>query len=260
MKRIQLFEFEDQSWFPHFFRQAITRLLKVVHRMLGTEHKVAKLLLKIHRQHPFSNILDLCSGSGGPMPGVLNLVRTQTQDPNLKLTLSDLYPDLNAAEEYNNSDDDIEYKTEPMDAASAQSGTNTLHTMICSFHHMPRDNARKILKNAIQNRQPLFIFELSDNSSPKWLWWTAFPVNIIASLFITLKVRPLPLYQILFTYLIPVIPLCYAWDGAVSNARTYTLEDIDILLEGLHDDRFEWTKGTLPGRMPSLFLYGLPKR
>lgn len=76
--------------------------------------------------------------------------------------------------------------------------------------------------------------------------------------FITPFVRPLNWKQILFTYLIPVIPIFFAWDGAVSNARTYTLDDLDILLEGLETEDYKWEKGRITGKAKKLYLLGTP--
>ena len=64
--------------------------------------------------------------------------------------------------------------------------------------------------------------------------------------------------QIIFTYLIPILPFGFAWDGAVSNARTYTLSDLDELLVGLKDDGYIWEKGIVEGKIPSMYLIGKP--
>lgn len=130
--------------------------------------------------------------------------------------------------------------------------------MISSFHHMKPDNARKILENAEKARQPILIFEISDNNPPVFLWWIAIPINFIMALFITPWVRPMSWKQLFFTYLIPIIPLCFAWDGAVSNARTYTLDDLDELLEGLSSESYKWEKGKIKGKTNQLYLIGKP--
>ncbi|MGK3992737.1 hypothetical protein [Sorangium sp. So ce1024] len=52
--------------------------------------------------------------------------------------------------------------------------------------------------------------------------------------------------------------VCFAWDGAASNARTYTLTDLDELLEGLSDEGYRWEKGVIRGRGTKLYLLGLP--
>ncbi len=261
MKRIQLFEFEDQSWFPSVFRTAITRLLNLIHRLIKTEDKVSGLLLPLLTNLQVNQVIDLCSGSGGCMPGVIKKIREHPDMNHVSLELTDLYPDLRTAEKYNDpsSTSEISYKVNKIDATQIKPRSKSLCTMICSFHHMNQEQARTILQNAYRHKQPILIYEISENSAPLWLSWTAIPINIILCFFLTLGVRPLTLPQVLFTYLIPVIPLFYAWDGAVSNARTYGLGDLDILLDGLSDDSYEWKKGLLEGRIPGLYLIGKPK-
>ena len=46
-------------------------------------------------------------------------------------------------------------------------------------------------------------------------------------------VKPLTWRQIVFTYLIPIIPICYAWDGQASLPRMYTMDDVEVLLPGI---------------------------
>ena len=58
----------------------------------------------------------------------------------------------------------------------------------------------------------------------------------------------------------PVIPLCFAWDGAVSNARTYTLDDLDQLLAGLETEDYTWEKGRITDQAKKLYLLGLPQQ
>ncbi len=81
----------------------------------------------------------------------------------------------------------------------------------------------------------------------------------LLAFFLTPFARPLTWRQLVFTYLLPVIPLCFAWDGAVSNARTYTLEDLDHLLAGLETDDYKWEKGRITGKARKLYLLGLPR-
>ena len=62
-------------------------------------------------------------------------------------------------------------------------------------------------------------------------------------LFMTPFVKPLTWRQIVFTYLIPIIPICYAWDGQASMPRMYALKDLDHMLEGLGSGNYTWQKG-----------------
>ncbi len=74
-------------------------------------------------------------------------------------------------------------------------------------------------------------------------------------------VKPLTWRQIVFTYLIPIIPICYAWDGQASLPRMYSLKDLDHLLEGLGSENYIWLKDQLKkrnGKKQGTYLVGLP--
>jgi hypothetical protein len=260
MKRIHLFEFEDFSWFPSWLRACLTRMMVVMHNMLKTSDEMADLVYRGLKHTDTNQIIDLCSGNGGPMPKVLEILKDKHRLDQAKLLMTDLYPNREDAARINREKENaISYLTESVDAAAVGAEKRGLRTMVGSLHHMKPEIARKILKDAQDNRQPFLSFEISDNSFPKALWWVAFPINIIMSLVVSLMARPLTIQQIIFTYLIPVIPLTFAWDGAVSNARTYTLEDMDLLLEGLESDDYQWEKGVIAGKSKKVYLLGLPK-
>lgn len=126
-------------------------------------------------------------------------------------------------------------------------------------------NAKKILQSARQNRQPILIYEIAKNNIPTLLWWLLLPLSlvilIVMSWVMTLLVRPLSFTQIFFTYLIPIIPIIYAWDGQASLMRTYTFADIKSLL-GEEDKDYQWTLGDAKkanGRKMGYYIMGYPK-
>ena len=256
MKRLHLFEFEDFQWFPNFLRDCLTRYIIAIHKLLGSKSELAELIKKAlpYAKNPI--IYDLCSGAGGPMEGVYQDLK---QDhPDLKLQLSDLYPNDRKMLEVNGKQDGITYKSHPVDATNFNTEKPGLRTMICSLHHMRPEVAKQILSNAQKAKEPFLAFEISDNSQPKAIWWIAIPINIIMVLFLTPMVRPFTLTQFIFTYLIPILPLVIAWDGAVSNARTYTLSDLDLLLSEIKTEGYTWEKGTIKGKAKKIYLMGIP--
>ncbi|MAO64575.1 MAG: hypothetical protein CL666_06220 [Balneola sp.] len=260
MKRIHLFEIEDLAWFPGWLRSCMTRLIIVMHRLVGTEKKVAELLNRLIEQTGKSTIVDYCSGSGGPMPDVLQRLKTTYGKDHINLVLSDLYPDNNSINTFNEGSElPIKYLTKPVDVTNSDLNMDGIRTMIGSFHHFKPKEARQILTNAQKAKQPILIFELSDNSTPIFLWWIAVPINFIMALCITPWAQPMTWKQLVFTYLIPIIPLCFAWDGAVSNVRTYTLDDLDELLEGHPDENYSWETGKFEGKTNQIYVLGYPK-
>jgi hypothetical protein len=259
MKRIHLFEFEDFAWFPNWIRVCLTRLMVVMHRLLGTNQELADLVGKGLEFSSRPSIIDLCSGSGGAMIGVAKTLKEDYQIKNLTLTLTDLFPNKELASKINQDNSgNIAYRSTSVDATNVPSDLIGLRTMVCSFHHMKPATARSILENVKDRKQLICIYEISDNSFPIFLWWIVLPLNFIMAFLITPFVRPLTWKQVLFTYLIPIIPFFFAWDGAVSNARTYTLEDLDVLLKGLETEDYEWEKGRITGMTKKIYILGTP--
>lgn len=260
MKRIHLFEIEDQAWFPNWLRICLTRLIVVMHKLLKTKDQLSELVARALKESKQDKILDLCSGSGGPMPEVMDELATKYSLPNVSLSLSDLYPNTKAVKRYQeDGNNKINYIAEPVDATKISKDQEGLRTIICGFHHMPPKVAKDILTTAHRDKQAILIYEISDNAPPFIALIISIPITFIMCLFVTLAVRPMTWQQLVFTYLIPIIPLAFAWDGAISNVRTYTLKDMDELLEGLDSDDYSWEKGALGKSPKKLYLLGMPK-
>lgn len=264
MKRIQLFEFEDFKWLPCSIRSSMTRLIVIVHHLMDTKTVLASLIQDIQKQHPFEQIVDLGSGSGGIMPAVMKALNTEDQTP-YQLLLTDLHPSTDYQAMVAQQDNPhIQYQATPLDATQLQTAPKGLKTMICSFHHLPPEAARSVLHSAQDHRQPLLIYEISENKIPTLIWWLLLPLSLvltsITALLFTPFVRSLTWQQLVFTYLIPVVPLLYAWDGQASYVRTYTTADLHQLI-GPAVEGYTWTITTAAnnkGRAVGYSIMGIP--
>ena len=193
------------------------------------------------------------------MVDVFHILKKEPGFDRLKLILTDLYPNAELASHINKHDvSGITYQMSPVNAKDVSKELCGLRTMVGSFHHMNPNMARTILINAKESKQPICIYEISDNSLPVFLWWISLPIIFFMAFFITPFVKPLSLKQIFFTYVMPVIPFFFAWDGAVSNARTYTLKDMCFLIESLDSADYTWEMGVIPGIAKKLYLLGIP--
>ena len=267
MKRIQLFEFEDFGWFPTWLRACMTNLIVILQKMLGVPDLLAHLIADILKERNLNTIVDLGSGSGGAMPEVLRSIHRIKGLEGVTLTMTDLFPSPEMLKKYNaNTSDKIGYLGTSVDATNIAKAPKGLKTMVNSFHHMPPKKARAILKSAQGTNQPLLVYEMGDNNIPLLVWWLLLPISlvvlIIMVLFMTPFVKPLTWRQIVFTYLIPIIPICYAWDGQASLPRIYTLEDLDLLLDGSGTENYVWEKGYAKkknGKKQGTYLLGLPQ-
>ncbi|HXM61951.1 MAG TPA: hypothetical protein VN950_13935, partial [Terriglobales bacterium] len=75
-------------------------------------------------------------------------------------------------------------------------------------------------------------------------------------------IRPFRWSRLLWTYLIPVIPLVLLFDGVVSCLRTYRPQELREMVEKLKPPscQYQWEIGELAGgKMPVTYLIGYPK-
>lgn len=264
MKRIQLFEFEDQAWFPDKIRISMTRLIMVLHKMTGLSPVIKKELDDMIEKTGMNTIVDIGSGAGGAMEDVYHLYNSE--NGNVKFLLTDLYPNKKTIERINKQyGENLRYHKDSVNASDLKNTPSGIKTMLNSFHHMPQKVAKDILRSAKENNQPIMIYEMAENKIPLLVWWLFLPLSLVILVlmvfFMTPFVRPLKIEQILLTYIIPVIPICYAWDGQASLPRIYTLNDIDELLEGLNSDNYIWEKGpaiNAKGKKQGYYIKGYP--
>lgn len=263
MKRVHVLELEDLSGFPSWLRACMTNVLAALAAAIGVVPVLGALVSRALEENGLDAVVDLGSGAGGVMPSVMENVR-EASATNATLTLTDLYPNDDAVARFE-ADPNVTYARESVDATDLANAPAGLKTMINCFHHMRPAQARAILASAQASGQPLLIYEMGENKLPFVVWVLLLPLTLpivyLSCLVLTLRVRPLTFRQLFFTYVIPLVPLCYAWDGQASMPRLYTFEDMDELLEGLPTDGYRWEKGvakTDKGRALGTYLLGRP--
>lgn len=248
-------------------RRAITRLIAVLMKMTSAYQVISTTIENHFSKIPDDTITDLGSGAGSTMPNMLKKLKEKPIFKNTKLILTDLYPNAEAITFYNNpAYTDITYKAESVNAVEMNSEMPGLKTMINSFHHLNENDAYSLLSNAQKNNQSVFIYEMTDNKLPLFLWWLFLPVSLVILfvmvLFMTPFARPLTWYQLLFTYVIPLIPVFYAWDGQASMPRIYGLKDLKFMTEKLKNDSdtgnaYTWHYGAVS--KGGIYLAGVPE-
>ena len=267
MRRIQLLEFEDFKWFPTIWRSTMTKLIVVIHKILGTKEVITDLLLYTREKYDFSKIVDMGSGSGGAMPEVIDHFNKENPNSKVELLLTDLHPNSKFVQSFNEEKrDNISYCTFPLDASNLAKTPKGLKMMVNSFHHMPPNIARKILSTAQSNNQPILIYEMGENILPIWVWVLTLPLGLpivaLTSILMLPFIKPLKFTDILFTWIIPLIPIFYAWDGQASSPRTYTLEDINEELLPKVENNYIWEikhAKKRNGKKLGYYILGIPK-
>ncbi|MDN5216108.1 hypothetical protein QQ020_28810 [Fulvivirgaceae bacterium BMA12] len=250
MARIHLFEFEDLQWFPTFLRNYGTDFLQFLANKTKMYKPVIPLLEKAIQKSGNYQIVDLGSGGGGGLLW-LNEALKETY-PELKILLTDYYPNIAAFEYTKNQADNFEYISTPVDARDVPSTLNGLRTQFLSLHHFQPRDAGKILQNAVNSGNPIAVFEAQERSFLSLLAMFFSPISV---LFTTPFIRPFKFGRILFTYFIPIVPLFVLWDGIVSSLRTYSVEEMKKLISNVENqDDFDWETGRIKSG-PGVILY-----
>src|SRR5260370_17264832 len=67
LRRRQLFEFHECAWFPQSLKNAITEVLRVMCYELRVHDVILPLIEDILNRTKAKQVVDLCSGAGGPI-------------------------------------------------------------------------------------------------------------------------------------------------------------------------------------------------
>jgi len=259
MARSHLFEFEDQPWFPDLIRTAMTAYMRVVADFGGHAARVAPILQRAIDRSGATEIVDLGSGGGGPTVGSFHLLHRRR--PDLRLTLTDLHPNIGSLGRAADAlPDAIRVADSPVDATAVPATLKGLRTLMNVLHHLRPAQAQAVLGSAVQARQPIVVVELLRRHPLAIL---ACCLSFVPLLLSIPFLRPFRWSWLLWSYLVPVIPLAGVWDGVVSSLRIYSEEELRGLVASLEgSDSYDWEFGALdlaPSPVPGNYLIGTPR-
>lgn len=255
MRRLQLFEFTDLPRCPEPVRRLVTDYLRFVLRLLRLYEPMASLLLGLIRCTGADRLVDLCSGTSGPILPILRCL--QREGVSLRVLLTDRFPSLPAfAAAAREAPCSVDYVHDPVDATCVPAELTGVRTLFEGLHHFPPAQARAILADATRCGVPIAVFEVTARDL----------VSILGSfllipgvLLITPFIRPLTWWRLVLTYLLPAAPLVIFWDALVSSLRSYTVAELRALTEGLPGPPYLWEVGRVRRLgLPVTYLLGRP--
>jgi len=204
-------------------------------------------------------ILDLCSGSGGAMPLIIEELEKRGYD--VRATLTDLHPNQNSAlNPLTAPPPGIVWLAEPVDATCVPTKLKGVRTMFSAFHHFRPEKAKAILRDAFESRDAICIFESGSGTLLGLSMALGVPFGV---LLLMPFARPFRWGYLVFTYLIPLVPLILLWDVIVSFLRLYSPEQMKKFTEDLQAPDYVWEIGRIqvrgiPGGLP--YLIGWPSQ
>ncbi|MGJ8656392.1 MAG: hypothetical protein ACSHX6_08070 [Akkermansiaceae bacterium] len=257
MKRFHLFEFEDLVWFPANLRNYVTDFLRTVSEKFGMFDPVVPQLIALMEQSKFSNIVDMATGAGGQWRTLLPQILEENK--NVRLTLTDKFPNEEALKDIGEQFADVaEIDLRSIDAVEVPQDLEGIRTMFLSLHHFKPKEVEQIFKNAVESGAPIAIFEAQRRDIEHVV---RFSLSPIAVLLLTPFIRPISIWRLVFTYLIPVVPFVVFWDGVVSVFRTYSNEELEQIAKSVDPkNEFLWTSELiLKGQQKIQMFTGCPR-
>lgn len=248
MRRFQLVEIHELPWCPRVLRDGLTDFLNIsIDR--GDYYRPARgPLFEAIAESRSTHVTDLCSGGGGAWSHW-----AAKQLSPVPVTLTDKFPNQDARERC--AELGLRYYAQSVDATAVPKELSGFRTIFTAFHHFGPTMATAILQDAIRLRQPIAVCEFTHRSMLGVLFML---LSLPAVWIETPRMNPLGWRKLLFTYLIPLIPLLVTIDGIVSCLRTYTIEELKAMA-GNNDYRWRAGYGRVKGwPLPVTFFIGYP--
>lgn len=250
MKRLHLFEFEDQPWLPAVLRDLLTDQLQ--HEAWAVYRPIAPRLARALRRARCTHLVDLCSGAGGPVLALREAIEREIGAP-ITVELTDRFPNRAAfARAGDHAPGRVACRATPVDARRVPAELTGFRTLFSAFHHFRPDEAAAILQDAVDRGAPIGIFERTVRVPHAPLYMARAALRVWARTAIDLPVTPA---RLLFGCLVPIVPWIYFVDASVSHWRTYTPEELLAMTKRLRGARHRWELGREGG---VTFLIGIP--
>jgi hypothetical protein len=243
LPRAHLFEFNDSAWVPLALRETIVEALS---RTLVWGRVLEGLVAPFERfleETGAREVLDLCSGAGGPAAILAEEIARAGGTPP-RFLLTDLHPHAAAWKALKDARPScIDYVEEPVDATRipAGLGEGRARVIINALHHFPEGLAGAILRGACADSPGVFVVEGFERNP---LRFAAFARAGVPALYANPLLSPRrKLAKAMITWATPIALAASAWDGFVSTLRVYTEADLREMVAPL-GDAFRWTYGT----------------
>jgi len=245
VKRIRLFEWEDQPWLPAALRDCVTDHLRFTFGAPGAgnlRETIARIVGPPLGRSMADRIVDVCSGGGGPLPAVLPLLERDLGRP-IGATLTDRFPNRRAFERAEEeSGGRIRGELASISAWDVPPSLGPFETLFTAFHHFDPDDAQAILADAARKRRTIVVVEPFRRREALLVGLGGFLRGVI----LTPRVGRMTLARALWTYPVPISAAVLGWDGFVSCLRAYSADEMLSLARGAASDGYVWSAGVEP--------------
>lgn len=246
------YEIEDQKWLPSVIREGMTDYLRFLFSVFNLYHPVIPLLRKALEKERSSCVIDLCSGSGG----AIERIAEELQKSGIFVTfvLTDLYPNIQSYGYLSQkTSSSVSYINQPVNATQVPKSLLGFRTLFSGIHHFQPAMIKDILCDAVKSKSGIAIFDGGDKSI--WMIILILIFHPIAILLFSPFFRPFRWSRLVFTYVIPLIPLFTVWDGVMSILSLYSPVQLLRLAEKTDAGAYKWQAGKVSNRFGLSITY-----
>lgn len=258
LRRVHLFEIHEQAWLPDSLRDAVTDILQWILNLTKIYVAVEPRLRAALKRSRASHVVDLCSGAGGPWLWMQE--RLASQKTPVDVWLTDKYPNETASRTIQKrTNRGLQYYLSPVEATRIPRDLQGFRTLFTAFHHFPPEEARALVRQAVEHREGIAIFELPRRSITAVVGCFLF---LLGAFLAVPLMRPFRWSRLFWTYLIPLAPLILCFDGLVSCLRAYSLTELSEIAQIHAAQGYQWQFGEEQRGKFSLkvtYLVGFPE-
>jgi hypothetical protein len=229
-RRRHLVEIHEQPWCPRSLRDGVTDAVGFFSAVGRPFEVVKNELLRAIRESGAEQVVDLCSGAGGPWLALERALDSST----VRVVLTDLHPNEEAFRRAGGDGKGrIQPHPEPVDARAVPAHLGGFRTLFTSFHHFRPTEARRIIEDAVRTGRGIAVFEAQERRLGAMLFFLLYiPLTLVA----VPLMRPFRWSRLFWTYAIPALPLVLTFDAIVSCLRTYTPEELQQMADAAAAD------------------------
>lgn len=222
MKRKHVPQFTNQSWFPSFLKQCIFEFM-------------TWFVGKVKAAEPFLPVIE---------EGLSHTDNRQTINIDSKIgagfeTLQPLLDDSIAIQK--------------VDLNNIHTSHKGLYVSVNAFHQLKPNEAKNLLTNIAKSGNPVAIVEGNNDSL-----WQVVGMLVFVPLTVLLTaplVKPFRFSRIIFTYLIPILPLVTLIDGFLALFKLYPPSDLDELTASIDVKNYKWRSGKMDNGRGGKIIY-----
>ncbi|MEZ4796094.1 MAG: hypothetical protein R2785_02885 [Flavobacteriaceae bacterium] len=210
MKRKQITQIINVGWFPKFLKSLIAEFL-------------SWFVAKVNATKPFIPVIE-------DILNKTNHKRIINIEFNVGAGIETVKPFLK---------DDV--TVDSIHISNFNTSEKGVYLFVNSFHQLNSEKAKKILQDIVDSGNPLVVVEGNNDSLWQIVGMTVFvPLTVLLTAFF---VMPFRISRIIFTYLIPILPIIIVIDGCIALLKLYNPTDLLELTSSLERNNYDWKAG-----------------